>query len=197
MKEAPEEMSEEKIVNFEKNLEEKAVELKESQEKLVNEIEKEVFPQTDEEKIAKARASGLYTEKELNEMWPSFLGNKLYRKFNEGAQKKHIVGTNTFKNYNNTSRDSGYVGAAFFNSDIDIEKEFFSLIGSGLVVFKKDGAVKEEIVKYIKKVGFAGDKMYVETDVVSFKYSPTKGYHISPVHPNKYEDTIKFLKSRK
>lgn len=197
VKEAPEEMSEEKIVNFEKNLEEKAVELKESQEKLVNEIEKEVFPQTDEEKIAKARASGLYTEKELNEMWPSFLGNKLYRKFNEGAQKKHIVGTNTFKNYNNTSRDSGYVGAAFFNSDIDIEKEFFSLIGSGLVVFKKDGAVKEEIVKYIKKVGFAGDKMYVETDVVSFKYSPTKGYHISPVHPNKYEDTIKFLKSRK
>ena len=58
-------------------------------------------------------------------------------------------------------------------------------------------SVKEEIVKYVKKIGFAGDVMYVETDVVSFKYSPTKGFHVSPVHPNKYEDTIKFLKTRK
>lgn len=130
-------------------------------------------------------------------MWPAFLANKAYRKFNEGAQKKHIIGTNTFKNYDITSKNKNYVGAAFFNSDIDIKNVFSSLIGSGLVVFKKDGSVKEEIVKYVKKIGFAGDVMYVETDVVSFKYSPTKGFHVSPVHPNKYEDTIKFLKTRK
>lgn len=199
VKEMPEEKPEEqeKIVNFEKNLEEKADEFLKSQEKLTKEIEKEVFPQTDEEKLAKARASGLYTEKELNEMWPAFLANKAYRKFNEGAQKKHIIGTNTFKNYDITSKSKKYVGAAFFNSDIDIKNVFSSLIGSGLVVFKKDGSVKEEIVKYVKKIGFAGDVMYVETDVVSFKYSPTKGFHVSPVHPNKYEDTIKFLKTRK
>lgn len=199
VKEMPEEKPEEqeKIVNFEKNLEEKADEFLKSQEKLVKEIEKEVFPQTDEEKLAKARASGLYTEKELNDMWPAFLANKAYRKFNEGAQKKHIIGTNTFKNYDITSKRKNYVGAAFFNSDIDIKNVFSSLIGSGLVVFKKDGSVKEEIVKYVKKIGFAGDVMYVETDVVSFKYSPTKGFHVSPVHPNKYEDTIKFLKTRK
>lgn len=199
VKEIPEEKPEEqeKIVNFEKNLEEKADEFLKSQEKLTKEIEKEVFPQTDEEKLAKARASGLYTEKELNEMWPAFLANKAYRKFNEGAQKKHIIGTNTFKNYDITSKSKKYVGAAFFNSDIDIKNVFSSLIGSGLVVFKKDGSVKEEIVKYVKKIGFAGDVMYVETDVVSFKYSPTKGFHVSPVHPNKYEDTIKFLKTRK
>lgn len=199
VKEIPEEKPEEqeKIVNFEKNLEEKADEFLKSQEKLVKEIEKEVFPQTDEEKLAKARASGLYTEKELNDMWPAFLANKAYRKFNEGAQKKHIIGTNTFKNYDITSKRKNYVGAAFFNSDIDIKNVFSSLIGSGLVVFKKDGSVKEEIVKYVKKIGFAGDVMYVETDVVSFKYSPTKGFHVSPVHPNKYEDTIKFLKTRK
>ncbi|WP_407447862.1 phage minor head protein [Fibrobacter sp.] len=199
VKEMPEEKPEEqeKIVNFEKNLEEMADEFLKSQEKLVKEIEKEVFPQTDEEKLAKARASGLYTEKELNEMWPAFLANKAYRKFNEGAQKKHIIGTNTFKNYDITSKRKNYVGAAFFNSDIDIKNVFSSLIGSGLVVFKKDGSVKEEIVKYVKKIGFAGDVMYVETDVVSFKYSPTKGFHVSPVHPNKYEDTIEFLKKRK
>lgn len=199
VKEIPEEKPEEqeKIVNFEKNLEEKADEFLKSQEKLTKEIEREVFPQTDEEKLAKARASGLYTEKELNEMWPAFLANKAYRKFNEGAQKKHIIGTNTFKNYDITSKSKNYVGAAFFNSDIDIKNVFSSLIGSGLVVFKKDGSVKEEIVKYVKKIGFAGDVMYVETDVVSFKYSPTKGFHVSPVHPNKYEDTIEFLKKRK
>lgn len=199
VKEMPEDKPEEqeKIVNFEKNLEEKADEFLKSQEKLTKEIEKGVFPQTDEEKLAKARASGLYTEKELNEMWPAFLANKAYRKFNEGAQKKHIIGTNTFKNYDITSKSKKYVGAAFFNSDIDIKNVFSSLIGSGLVVFKKDGSVKEEIVKYVKKIGFAGDVMYVETDVVSFKYSPTKGFHVSPVHPNKYEDTIKFLKTRK
>lgn len=199
VKEIPEEKPEEqeKIVNFEKNLEEKADEFLKSQDKLTKEIEREVFPQTDEEKLAKARASGLYTEKELNEMWPAFLSNKAYRKFNEGAQKKHIIGTNTFKNYDITSKSKNYVGAAFFNSDIDIKNVFSSLIGSGLVVFKKDGSVKEEIVKYVKKIGFAGDVMYVETDVVSFKYSPTKGFHVSPVHPNKYEDTIEFLKTRK
>lgn len=199
VKEMPEEKPEEqeKIVNFEKNLEEKAAEFSKSQDKLTKEIEREVFPQTDEEKLAKARASGLYTEKELNEMWPAFLANKAYRKFNEGAQKKHIIGTNTFKNYDITSKSKNYVGAAFFNSDIDIKNVFSSLIGSGLVVFKKDGSVKEEIVKYVKKIGFAGDVMYVETDVVSFKYSPTKGFHVSPVHPNKYEDTIEFLKKRK
>lgn len=199
VKEMPEEKPEEqeKIVNFEKNLEEKADEFLKSQDKLTKEIEREVFPQTDEEKLAKARASGLYTEKELNEMWPAFLANKAYRKFNEGAQKKHIIGTNTFKNYDKTSKSKNYVGAAFFNSDIDIKNVFSSLIGSGLVVFKKDGSVKEEIVKYVKKIGFAGDVMYVETDVVSFKYSPTKGFHVSPVHPNKYEDTIEFLKTRK
>ena len=199
VKEMPEEKPEEqeKIVNFEKNLEEKAAEFSKSQDKLTKEIEREVFPQTDEEKLAKARASGLYTEKELNEMWPAFLANKAYRKFNEGAQKKHIIGTNTFKNYDITSKRKNYVGAAFFNSDIDIKNVFSSLIGSGLVVFKKDGSVKEEIVKYVKKIGFAGDVMYVETDVVSFKYSPTKGFHVSPVHPNKYEDTIEFLKKRK
>ena len=199
VKEMPEEEPEDKeyVKNFEETLEKKseefAIELKNAEEKVFE----STYPQTDEEKLAKAKASGLYNERELNELWPAFLANKSFKVFNADAQKKHIVGTNTFKSYDKTSRDNHYVGAAFFNSDIDVKKVFENLIGAGIVIFKKDGSVKEEIVKYVKKVGFAGDKMYVETDVVSFKYSTKKGFHVSPVHPNKYEDSIEFLKNRK
>lgn len=199
VKEEPEEKPEDKeyVKNFEKNLEKKSEEFAKEEKSLEDRIFESAFPQTVEEKLAKAKASGLYNERELNELWPAFLANKSFKVFNADAQKKHIVGTNTFKSYDKTSRDNHYVGASFFNSDIDVKNVFENLIGTGIVIFKKDGSVKEEIVKYVKKVGFAGDKMYVETDVVSFKYSAKKGFHVSPVHPNKYEDSIEFLKNRK
>ena len=191
VKEIPEEKLEEqeKIVNFEKNLEEKADEFRKSQEKLTKEIEKEVFPQTDEEKLAKARASGLYTERELNELIPAMLANKKYKKINREKQDRHVVGTKINRDYNKESLEKYYAGAAFFDSDFNPYEKVLDLVGTGIIVFRDDGFVIEEVVKYYKDIGFAGGKILERTNVISLRYSGT-GIHATPVYRHKYENRL-------
>ena len=201
VKEAPEEKPEEKdkIVNFEKNLEEKAVEFKESQEKLVKEIEKEVFPQTDEEKLAKARASGLYTEKELNESWPAFLEKFRNAEINKDKQNRHIVGTYDFneRNAKNLKKDpkERTVGQSFFDSSFDIYQEIKKYVGTGILIFNSEGKPPRETVKLLKEIGYAGRDRFVRTDVISIRYSGT-GIHAVPVHPNKYKEDFDYVKKK-
>lgn len=192
VKEMPEEKPEEqeKIVNFEKNLEEKAAEFSKSQDKLTKEIEREVFPQTDEEKLAKARASGLYTEKELNELIPAMLANKKYKKINREKQDRHVVGTKINRDYNKESLEKHYAGAAFFDSDFNPYEKVLDLVGTGIIVFRDDGFIIEEVVKYYKDIGFAGGKILERTNVISLRYSGT-GIHATPVYRNKYEKRLK------
>lgn len=192
VKEMPEEKPEEqeKIVNFEKNLEEKADEFLKSQEKLVKEIEKEVFPQTDEEKLAKARASGLYTEKELNELIPAMLANKKYNKVNKEKQNNHIVGTKKYHDLDFESKSAGNAGYAYFDADFDPFKELPKLVGTGVIVFYKDGRIKEELVKYYRDIGYAGKYVLERTNVMSIRYSGT-GIHATPIHPNRYNEAVK------
>ena len=185
--EKPEEQ--EKIVNFEKNLEEKADEFRKSQEKLTKEIEKEVFPQTEEEKLAKARASGLYTERELNELIPAMLANKKYKKINREKQDRHVVGTKINRDYNKESLEKHYAGAAFFDSDFNPYEKVLDLVGTGIIVFRDDGFVIEEVVKYYKDIGFAGGKILERTNVISLRYSGT-GIHATPVYRHKYEKRL-------
>lgn len=191
VKEMPEEKPEEqeKIVNFEKNLEEKADEFRKSQEKLTKEIEKEVFPQTEEEKLAKARASGLYTERELNELIPAMLANKKYKKINREKQDRHVVGTKINRDYNKESLEKHYAGAAFFDSDFNPYEKVLDLVGTGIIVFRDDGFVIEEVVKYYKDIGFAGGKILERTNVISLRYSGT-GIHATPVYRHKYEKRL-------
>ncbi len=191
VKEVPEEKPEEqeKIVNFEKNLEEKAAEFSKSQDKLTKEIEREVFPQTDKEKLAKARASGLYTEKELNELIPAMLANKKYKKINREKQDRHVVGTKINRDYNKESLEKHYAGAAFFDSDFNPYEKVLDLVGTGIIVFRDDGFVIEEVVKYYKDIGFAGGKILERTNVISLRYSGT-GIHATPVYRHKYEKRL-------
>lgn len=201
VKEIPEEKPEEqeKIVNFEKNLEEKAAEFSKSQEKLTKEIEKEVFPQTEEEKLAKARASGLYTEKELNEMWPAFLNNANNYKIRKGKQEEHIFGSFEFNRANKTilslPEEERTVGKSFFDSTFDIYEKLIKIVGTGILFREKNGAVCE-LIEYYKDIGFAGKKEYVRTNIISIRHSK-KGAHAFPVHPNIYNEKIEELKETK
>lgn len=142
-----------------------------------------------------ARARGIYTEHELNVLWPKFIAENLSRHINPECQKKHIMGTKTFENYDKTSKAKGFVGAAYFNTGIDVNDIVRRSIGTGLVVFDKNGRVKEEIVKLKNEIGFAGCEELVATNVLSIRYAK-KGIHATPVHPSKYEDTIIFLRNR-
>lgn len=203
VKEIPEEKPEEqeKIVNFEKNLEEKSVELKKSQENLVKHIEKEVFPQTDEEKLAKARASGLYTERELAEMWPVFLADKNNLIINREKQNRHIVGTKEYEIIleNNKKgvgkRKNRPAPQSFFDSNFDPLTEYAKLVGTGLLYREKNGEIRE-MIKYVRENGFAGWDSLVPTDIIGIRHSK-KGGHLFPVHPNEYEKKIKMLKDTK
>lgn len=203
VKEMPEEKPEEqeKIVNFEKNLEEKADELKKSQENLVKHIEKKVFPQTDEEKLAKARASGLYTERELAEMWPVFLADKNNLIINREKQNRHIVGTKEYEIIleNNKKgvgkRKNRPAPQSFFDSNFDPLTEYAKLVGTGLLYREKNGEIRE-MIKYVRENGFAGWDSLVPTDIIGIRHSK-KGGHLFPVHPNEYEKKIKMLKDTK
>ena len=146
-------------------------------------------------RIERARARGLYTDHELNVLWPKFLTEKASKRINSECQKKHITGTKTFENYDKNSKEKGFAGAAYFNSDIDVYGLVNQSIGTGLVVFSKAGFVKEELVQFDKEIGYAGSEKFVRTNVLSIRYA-NKGIHATPVHPSKYKDTINFLKKR-
>jgi hypothetical protein len=150
---------------------------------------------TIEKLIEQAKARGIYSEHELYVLWPTFLKENLSKRINPECQKKHIVGTKTFENYNRVSKTKGFAGAAYFDFNIDVYKIVQQSIGTGLVVFDKTGKIKEEIVKFSNDIGFAGCEELVRTNVISIRYAK-KGIHATPVHPIKYEDTINFLKSR-
>lgn len=157
----------------------------------VNSREKEVI----ERRLEQARARELYTEYELNVLWPVFLTENIFRRINVECQKKHIVGTKIFENYDKVSKDKGFAGAAYFDSDVDVYSLVKELVGTGLVVFSMTGRVKEEIVCIERNIGYAGCDKLMRTNVLSIRYSK-KGIHATPVHPLKYQDTIEFLKKR-
>ena len=146
-------------------------------------------------RIERARARSLYTDYELNVLWPKFLAENASKQINAECQKKHIMGTKTFENYNKSSKEKGFAGAAYFNSDIDVYDLVKQSVGTGLVVFSIAGIVKEEIVQFDKDIGYAGSEKLVRTNVLSIRYA-NKGIHATPVHPSKYKDTINFLKKR-
>ena len=146
--------------------------------------------------IEQAKARDIYSDYELYVLWPVFLKDNLTKRINSECQKKHIVGTKIFENYNRVSKAKGFAGAAYFDSNINVYEIVQQSIGTGLVVFDKVGNVKEEIVKFSNDIGFAGCETLVRTNVLSIRYAK-KGIHATPVHPIKYEDTINFLKSRR
>lgn len=148
-----------------------------------------------EEKLNLAKQRGVYSEYELNVLWPAFLAENTHLQINLECQKKHIIGTKTYENYDRVSKEKGFAGAAYFDFDIDVYNLLKQSIGTGIVVFSKAGIVKEEIVKCENEIGFAGSKELVRTDVLSIRYAK-KGFHATPVHPSKYGDTINFLKNR-
>ena len=150
---------------------------------------------TEAGKLHLAKQRGIYSEYELNVLWPAFLAENKSRQINIECQKKHIVGTKTYENYDRVSKEKGFAGAAYFDYDIDVLNLVKMSIGTGLVVFSKAGFVKEEIVKCENKIGYAGSEKLVRTDVMSIRYAK-KGFHATPVHPSKYEDTIIFLRNR-
>ncbi len=147
------------------------------------------------EKLHLAKQRGVYSEYELNVLWPTFLAENTSRQINLECQKKHIVGTKTYENYDRVSKEKGFAGAAFFDYDIDVYNLIKKSSGTGIVVFSKAGLVKEEIVKCENEIGYAGSEKLVRTDVMSIRYAK-KGFHATPVHPSKYDDTINFLKNR-
>ena len=202
VKEMPEEEPEDKeyVKNFEENLEKKseefAIELKKAEEKVFE----STYPQTDEEKLAKAKASGLYTEKELNELWPAFLADENNYKINREKQNRHIVGTKEFQ----IIKENGIKGVGerknrpadqcFFDSNFDPFTMYEKLVGTG-ILFKEGNEIRE-LVKYTKDVGYAGWDSLVKTDVIGIRHSK-KGGHLFPVHPNEYEKKIRKLQDTK
>lgn len=201
VKEMPEEEPEEKeyVKNFEENLEKKseefAIELKKAEEKVFE----STYPQTNEEKLAKAKASGLYTEKELNELWPAFLNNANNYKIRKGKQEEHIFGSFEFNRANKTilslPEEERTVGKSFFDSTFDIYEELIKIVGTGILFREKNGAICE-LIEYYKDIGFAGKKEYVRTNIISIRHSK-KGAHAFPVHPNIYNEKKEELKETK
>ena len=138
-----------------------------------------------EEKLELAKWRGVYSEYELNVLIPPFLLNKEYDKINREKQKRHIVGTYEYKQADTKSKQKGYAGSAFFDSDFDIFKEIKNIRGTGLLDFNIDGTPLEEIVKLNRNIGYGGRKKLVRTDVISIRYSKTET-HAFPVDSADY-----------
>lgn len=203
VKEEPEEKQEDNdyVKNFEENLEKKSEEFAKETKRLQEKIFEETYPQTVEEKLAKAKASGLYTEKELKEMWPVFLADAANFKINKEKQNRHIVGTKEYqiikenRNKGVGERKNRPADQCFFDSVFDPFEMYEKLVGTGILY--KDGKEEvRELVKYTKDVGYAGWDSMVRTDVIGIRHSK-KGGHMFPVHPNEYDKKIKKLKETK
>ena len=108
---------------------------------------------------------------------------------NREKQDRHVVGTKINRDYNKESLEKYYAGAAFFDSDFNPYEKVLDLVGTGIIVFRDDGFVIEEVVKYYKDIGFAGGKILERTNVISLRYSGT-GIHATPVYRHKYEKRL-------
>jgi hypothetical protein len=147
------------------------------------------------EKLNLAKSRGIYSNHELFVLIPSFLANRNHDKINRECQNRHIIGTYEYMQADIKSKKQGFAGSAFFNSDFDIYKEIARIRGTGILIFDNEGRIKSETIKYHRIVGFGGMKKLEQTDVVSIRYSKT-GSHAFPVHKNKFEDDLKFVKSK-
>ena len=156
----------------------------------------DVYPKTDEEKLALAKARGIYSDHELIDLIPAFIANRNHDKINRECQNRHILGTYEYKQADIKSKKQGFAGSAFFNSDFNIYEEIVRIRGTGILIFDYDGRIKSETVKYHRIVGFGGMNTLERTDVISIRYSKT-GSHAFPVHRNKYEDDLIFVKNKK
>lgn len=205
VKEIPEETPEDKeyVKNFEENLEKKSEELTKETARIEQKIFEEAYPQTVEEKLAKAKASGMYTERELNEMWPAFFNDKNNFKINREKQNQHIVGTKEYaialenqkKKVGKTKKKKRPEEVSFFDSEFDPFTIYDKIVGTGVLFLDKNKDYRE-YVKYTNTVGFGGWYSLVRTDIIGIRYSKTGG-HLFPVHPNMYEEKIKELKETK
>ena len=137
------------------------------------------------EKLHLAKQRGVYSEYELNVLIPTFLLNKEYDKINREKQNRHIVSTYEYKQADTKSKQKGYAGSAFFDSDFDIFKEIKNFRGSGLLDFNSDGTPLEEIVKLHRNIGYGGRNKLIRTNVISIRYSKTET-HAFPVDPADY-----------
>ena len=140
---------------------------------------------TAKEKLHLAKQRGVYSEYELNVLIPTFLLNKEYDKINREKQNRHIVSTYEYKQADTKSKQKGYAGSAFFDSDFDIFKEIKNFRGSGLLDFNSDGTPLEEIVKLHRNIGYGGRNKLIRTNVISIRYSKTET-HAFPVDPADY-----------
>ena len=133
-------------------------------------------------------------------MWPVFLADKNNLIINREKQNRHIVGTKEYEIIleNNKKgvgeRKNRPALQCFFDSDFDPFAEYEKLVGTG-ILFDVNGE-KREIIKYIRPVGFAGWDSLVRTNIIGIRHSNTGG-HLFPVHPNKYQKTIKMLMDTK
>ena len=147
-----------------------------------------------EKLLEKARARGIYTEHELNVLWPAFLQNRELLTVNKNKQYRHIIGSKEFLYFNTKSLEVGKAGYSFFFSDFNIIENLPKLIGNGIVEFDK-GVPKRETIKCPRNIGMGGKDSLVVTNVLSIRYSLT-GIHAFPVHPNIYNDIVDSIKKK-
>ena len=147
-----------------------------------------------EKLLKKARARGLYTEHELNDLWPVFLQSRGQLIVNRNKQYRHIIGSKEFLYFNAKSLEAGKAGYSFFYPDFNIIEILPTLVGNGILEFE-DGIPKKETIKCPHNIGLGGKDTLVVTNVISIRYSST-GIHAFPVHPNVYNDAVNCLKKK-
>lgn len=144
--------------------------------------------------LKQAKFRRMYSEYEWNVLLPAFWKNKETLVINKNKQNRHIVGSKEFAYFNVKSQKEGKIGYSYFYPHIDILKILPRIIGTGILEFE-NGIPKRETVKCSYNIGVGGRIGLVVTDVLSIRYSTT-GVHAFPVHPNVYEDIVKYLKKK-
>lgn len=144
--------------------------------------------------LERARAQGTYSEYELNVLLPAYWKNKEMLVINKNKQNRHIVGSKEFAYFDAKSQKEGKIGYSYFYPHIDILKILPRIVGTGILEFE-NGIPKRETVKCSFDIGLGGRNKLVVTNVMSIRYSAT-GIHAFPVHPNVYEDIVKYLKKK-
>ena len=145
-------------------------------------------------RIERARARGLYTDYELDVLWPKFLAEREKLLINKNKQNRHIIESKEFIYFDGRSKSEGKAGYSFFFPDFDIVDVLPELTGTGILEFE-NGLPQKETLFFPYKIGYGGRQTLVETNVLSIRYSST-GIHAFPVHPNIYKDTINRLKKK-
>lgn len=162
--------------------------LKKDVQKAMRKAEDLIFPKTDEEKIRYAEESGLYTKEELV-LFRDLLSKKNTYKINIQKQNHHDKKSDQY-NKSNSSNSVKSVGSSYFLDEFNPYEKLERLLGCGFVIF---GPQIQQYTKLPYNVGFAGKNEFVETNVISIRFSRT-GLHMFPVHPNVYDEKVEYKK---